>query len=58
MAILTILEFPDPRLRTQAKPVEAVDSRIRQLALASCIVEAHELQGDAAVFHRASMRGW
>lgn len=31
MAILTILEFPDPRLRTQAKPVEAVDSRIRQL---------------------------
>ncbi|MAT50600.1 MAG: peptide deformylase [Porticoccaceae bacterium] len=31
MAILTILEFPDPRLRTQAKSVEAVDSRIRQL---------------------------
>lgn len=31
MAILNILEFPDPRLRTIAKPVEAVDDRIRQL---------------------------
>ncbi|KJS09348.1 MAG: peptide deformylase [Gammaproteobacteria bacterium BRH_c0] len=31
MAILTILEFPDPRLRTRAKPVSAVDERIRQL---------------------------
>ncbi|EBX2782636.1 peptide deformylase, partial [Pseudomonas aeruginosa] len=25
MAILNILEFPDPRLRTIAKPVEVVD---------------------------------
>ena len=32
MAILDILEFPDSRLRTKAKPVEAVDASIRQLA--------------------------
>lgn len=31
MAILTILEFPDPRLRTLAKKVAQVDDRIRQL---------------------------
>ncbi|SDT12489.1 peptide deformylase [Pseudomonas oryzae] len=31
MAILNILEFPDPRLRTLAKPVTAVDDSIRQL---------------------------
>jgi peptide deformylase len=31
MAILNILEFPDPRLRTQAKPVEVVDDALRQL---------------------------
>ncbi|MCY1277183.1 Peptide deformylase [compost metagenome] len=31
MAILTILEFPDPRLRTIAKPVEVVDDSIRTL---------------------------
>lgn len=31
MAILEILEFPDPRLRTQAKPVAAVDDKLRQL---------------------------
>ncbi|MET0656973.1 MAG: peptide deformylase [Steroidobacteraceae bacterium] len=31
MAKLTILEFPDPRLRTRAAPVKAVDDRIRQL---------------------------
>jgi peptide deformylase len=31
MAKLTILEFPDPRLRTVAKPVTAVDDRIRTL---------------------------
>lgn len=32
MAKLPILEFPDPRLRTKAKPVETVDDSIRQLA--------------------------
>ncbi len=31
MSILTILEFPDKRLRTVAKPVEKVDDSIRQL---------------------------
>ncbi len=31
MAILTILEFPDPRLRTRAKKVESVDQRIKTL---------------------------
>ena len=31
MAILNILEFPDPRLRTIAKPVETVDDSLRQL---------------------------
>jgi len=31
MARLEILEFPDPRLRTVAKPVRVVDDRIRTL---------------------------
>ncbi len=31
MALLPILCFPDPRLHTVAKPVAAVDARIRQL---------------------------
>ncbi|SDI58321.1 peptide deformylase [Pseudomonas panipatensis] len=31
MAILNILEFPDPRLRTIAKPVAEVDDSVRQL---------------------------
>ena len=31
MAKLTILEYPDPRLRTKAQPVPAVDDAIRQL---------------------------
>ncbi|EXJ10018.1 MULTISPECIES: peptide deformylase [Nitrincola] len=31
MAILTILEFPDPRLRTIATPVEQVDDSVRQI---------------------------
>lgn len=31
MTNLTILEFPDPRLRTKARPVAAVDDRIRRL---------------------------
>lgn len=32
MALLPILSFPDPRLRTKAKPVALVDDRIRKLA--------------------------
>lgn len=31
MAVLDILEFPDPRLRTVAKPVDAVDDALRVL---------------------------
>ncbi len=31
MALLEILEFPDPRLRTIAKPVDTVDDSIREL---------------------------
>ena len=31
MALLSILEFPDPRLRTRATPVVAVDARIQRL---------------------------
>jgi peptide deformylase len=31
MAVLTILEYPDPRLRIRAKPVAAVDARIQRL---------------------------
>ncbi|MCP8900530.1 peptide deformylase [Gilvimarinus xylanilyticus] len=31
MALLEILEFPDPRLRTVAKPVDTVDDSIREL---------------------------
>jgi peptide deformylase len=31
MAKLPILEFPDPRLRTVAKPIEAVDAEVGQL---------------------------
>lgn len=32
MAILTILEFPDPRLRKVAEPVAVVDDDVRRLA--------------------------
>ncbi len=32
MAILTILEYPDPRLRIRAQPVKTVDESVRQLA--------------------------
>lgn len=31
MAILTVLEFPDPRLRTVAQPVVKVDDRVQKL---------------------------
>jgi peptide deformylase len=31
MALLPILTYPDPRLHTVARPVQAVDARIRQL---------------------------
>jgi len=31
MAILDILEFPDPRLRTVAQPVKEVDQRVQEI---------------------------
>jgi peptide deformylase len=31
MSILSILEFPDPRLRTRAEPVRVFDARLKQL---------------------------
>ncbi len=31
MAILQILHFPDPRLRTEARPVDQVDDSVRRL---------------------------
>jgi peptide deformylase len=31
VALLSILEYPDPRLRTRAKPVTAFDDRLRRL---------------------------
>ena len=31
MALLNILEYPDPRLRTKATPVDRVDGRVRHL---------------------------
>ena len=31
MSILSILEFPDPRLRLRAAPVQAFDTRLKQL---------------------------
>src|ERR1700722_15977064 len=31
MALLTVLEFPDPRLRTRARPVEGFDAALKQL---------------------------
>lgn len=56
MALLPILCYPDPRLHTVAKPVQAVDARVRQLVadmletmydahgigLAATQVDAHE----------------
>ena len=32
MTLLNILEFPDPRLRTKAKPVEHFDAALKQLS--------------------------
>lgn len=44
MAILNILEFPDARLRTVAKPVAEVDDRIRTL-VADMLETMYEAQG-------------
>src|SRR5512139_180569 len=44
MALLPILSFPDPRLHTVAKPVQAVDARIKQL-IADMFETMHEAHG-------------
>lgn len=44
MALLSILCYPDPRLHTVAKPVQAVDARIRQL-VADMLETMYDAQG-------------
>jgi peptide deformylase len=44
MALLTILNYPDPRLHTVAKPVNAVDARIRDL-VADMLETMYEANG-------------
>jgi len=44
MAILDILVYPDPRLRTIAEPVKSVDDRIRNL-IKDMIETMHDAQG-------------
>jgi peptide deformylase len=44
MALLNILQYPDPRLHTVARPVAGVDARIRQL-VADMLETMHEANG-------------
>jgi peptide deformylase len=44
MACLPILRFPDPKLHTMAKPVAAVDGRIKQL-IADMLETMHDAEG-------------
>jgi len=44
MAVLPILVFPDPRLQTVAKPVAAIDARVRQL-VADMLETMYDAQG-------------
>lgn len=44
MALRTILSYPDPRLHTVAKPVQAVDARIRAL-IADMLETMYEASG-------------
>lgn len=44
MALLSILTYPDPRLHTVAKPVQAVDARIRAL-VADMLETMYEANG-------------
>ena len=44
MALLTILRYPDPRLHTVAKPVQAVDARIKKL-IGDMLETMHEADG-------------
>jgi peptide deformylase len=42
--LLTILRYPDPRLHTVAKPVQAIDDRLRQL-IDQMLATMYEAQG-------------
>ena len=44
MALLSILQYPDPRLNIVAKPVQAVDARIKSL-VADMIETMHDASG-------------
>jgi peptide deformylase len=44
MALLSILVYPDPRLHTVAKPVQAVDARIRTL-VADLLATMYDAEG-------------
>ncbi|MBE7939397.1 MULTISPECIES: peptide deformylase [Ramlibacter] len=44
MALLPILRYPDPKLHTVAKPVQAVDARVRTL-IADMLETMHEANG-------------
>src|SRR3954464_4473309 len=44
MALLSILTYPDPRLHTVAKPVQAVDARIRGL-IADMLETMYDAEG-------------
>jgi peptide deformylase len=44
MALLNILQYPDPRLHTVAKPVAVVDGRVKQL-VADMLDTMHEANG-------------
>ncbi len=44
MALLSILRYPDPRLHTVARPVQAVDARIRDL-VADMLDTMYDAQG-------------
>ena len=44
MALLSILRYPDPRLHTVARPVQAVDARIRSL-VADMLETMYDAQG-------------
>jgi peptide deformylase len=50
MALLPILEFPDPRLRTVAKPVAEVTDEIRQLVKDLLVLDISEDQSKPQVF--------
>jgi hypothetical protein len=58
MALLPILRYPDPRLHTVAKPVLAVDARVRAL-IADMLETMYDAQGIAWLRRRSTpMSGW